>query len=250
MNKCSRDVYDASVKQFELNQAIDACDVNLDLLRQIEQELADEIEGATILTLSGKPEASTKPAPPGSPARKRKTSKRVYSSAAEYERSDFENGVSSIVLERKREDSDNYARLSLSDSPDKKESQLLVSLQGADVNRQGEKLAQSVGALLKERRATTYFIHTVFAYPLVILFAVVPLAYLARNIISGFSALDVSFSLAGAALYCFLTVFMIRQFVPFCVFDTEENRRAKKISGYVAGTVAALFLFLVLAGLL
>ncbi len=106
-------------------------------------------------------------------------------------------------------------------------------------------MAQPIHALLNEKRAITRFVHSAWVYPLFLLCTVLPIGYLARDIIGKFTILDASYSVVAATVYSFIFVFVIRQFVPYCVFDSQANRQAKVIAACVTGTLVAIFVMVV-----
>ena len=236
------------MEHYQVKRAVGACDVDLGLLQKLEQCLTDEIEGSTTLTLSGRRNKPAKLWAQGRLNRKRKPEKQIFSSVTEYKHSEIEDGISSIVLERNEEGSENRVRLSLNSRGAEGCNQLLISMKGTNVNSRGPQIVGQIIALLNDQKAVTRFVHAAIFYPLFILFAVLPVAYLARDIIRAFSILETSYSMVATTLYTFLLVFVIRQFTPFCIFDSPANRKAKRIAGYAAVGAATIFILLIFAG--
>jgi len=218
------------MKEYEINRTIDASEVDVTLLQDIEQLLVkelDQVHGSVKALMSGI------------------YADQSFDRLSDFDKAEIPDGVTSISLTIQSENLANEVGLSFSEDSGK--NKLHIRLTGSDAQSKALGIAEKIESKLGPRKVMTRFIHAWSGYPLFILFGVLPAGYLARHIVEELSRLDAFYSLFACTVYTLISVFIIRQFVPYCVFDSPFNRKAKVIAGYVAYSFSAILVFIALA---
>jgi hypothetical protein len=220
------------MEDFEIRKKLVACEVDLNLLYEIERYL---------YKATGEHEVLVSTLMSGSLAEK------LFNRLEDYTEAEIPDDISSIVLRLTNESTSDNVRLSFSDESNK--SQLNLRLTGNDAKPRALEIVRKIEEILNEKKAITRFVHSGFGYPLFVLIAVFPAAFLARNIVSAFSALDAFFTIFASTVYTLVMVFIIRQIIPYSIFDSRRNRKIKRIGGYTVNSIATIVVVVALTAL-
>ena len=220
------------MEDFEIRKRLGACEVDQDLLYEIERYLYNA---------TGEHEVLVSTLMSGSVGEK------LFDRLEDCVEAEIPDDISSIVLALKNERTSDNVRLSFSDDSNK--NQLNVRLTGNDAKPRALEIVRKIEEILNGKKAVTRFVHSGFGYPLFVLIAVFPAAFLARDIVSAFSALDAFFTIFASTVYTLVMVFIIRQIIPYSIFDSPRNRKIKRIGGYTVSSIATIFVFVALTAL-
>ena len=230
------------MEEYEFTRALAACEVDVGLLQEFESYINEELgksddsdgaPGLVTTLMSGPSGAQT--------FNKSKDGNKLKDD----DKAAIPEGVSNIALVMQGEASANRVELSFDEKRSK--TFLHVKLAGDSAKQRALGIARYIENKLEQRKAITRFVHSALGYPLFVVFGVLPAGYLARDIIGAFSGLDAVFTVFASTVYTMILVFLIRQFVPYCVFDSQFNRKVGAIAGYVAYGGMAIFGVMVMA---
>mgnify|MGYP003986194005 CR=1 FL=1 len=215
------------MENFEVSKKIEACEVDLNLLREIEGYIDKSTGDGHVSTLVS-----------GS------AGEQLFDSLEGFAEADLPDKISTIEFEAQYQGVSDEARLSFSEDSGK--NQLSIRLTGNNAKPRVLELVREIDEMLDGKKAITRFVHSGFVYPLFVFAAVIPAGLLARNIVSAFSPLDAFFTVFASSVYTLVMVFIIRQIIPYCLFDSQRNKKVKRIGGYVVKSFAAIVVFAVL----